>query len=204
MKREFLTNLGLTEEQVNKIMDENGRDIEKYRKDVEKYSKESEKYKTQYESTKSSLDEANKTIASYKDKDMDIEKIQKSADEWKQKYETDTKDLNEKLIAQERSHAMDSYFSGMKFTSESAKRGIMAQFNEQNFELKEGKFIGADEYIKTLQESDSGAFVKEETNNVSLPTFSRGLNTQISNDKKDQASGFGFSFNGVRAKPKEN
>ena len=41
MKREFLTNLGLTEEQVNKIMDENGRDIEKYRKDVEKYSKES-------------------------------------------------------------------------------------------------------------------------------------------------------------------
>ena len=84
MKREFLTNLGLTEEQVNKIMDENGRDIEKYRKDVEKYSKESEKYKTQYESTKSSLDEANKTIASYKDKDMDIEKIQKSADEWKQ------------------------------------------------------------------------------------------------------------------------
>ena len=63
MKREFLTNLGLTEEQVNKIMDENGRDIEKYRKDVEKYSKESEKYKTQYESTKSSLDVANKTIA---------------------------------------------------------------------------------------------------------------------------------------------
>ena len=35
MKREFLTNLGLTEEQINKIMDENGRDIEKYRKDVE-------------------------------------------------------------------------------------------------------------------------------------------------------------------------
>ena len=62
MKREFLTNLGLTEEQVNKIMDENGRDIEKYRKDVEKYSKESEKYKTQYESTKSSLDELIKLL----------------------------------------------------------------------------------------------------------------------------------------------
>ncbi len=34
MKREFLTNLGLTEEQINKIMDENGRDIEKYRRKV--------------------------------------------------------------------------------------------------------------------------------------------------------------------------
>lgn len=197
MKREFLTNLGLTEEQTNKIMDENGRDIEKYRKDVEKY-------KTQYESTKSSLEEANKTIDSYKDKDMDIEKVQKSADEWKQKYEDDTKSLNDKLIAQERSHAMDNYFSGMKFTSESAKRGIMTQFSEQNFELKEGKFIGADEYMKALQESDAGAFVKEDDKQDPLPTFSRGSNTQINSDKNNQSSGFGFSFNGVRAKPKEN
>ncbi len=178
--------------------------VEILRNIVEKYSKESEKHKTQYESMKSSLDEANKTIDSYKDKDMDIEKIQKLADEWKQKYETDTKTLNEKLIAQERSHAMDSYFSGMKFTSESARRGIMAQFSEQNFELKEGKFIGADEYMKTLQESDSGAFVKEDVNKGSLPIFSRGSNTQINNDKTNQALAFGFGFNGVRAKPKEN
>ena len=35
MKREFLKNLGLTDEQVNQIMTENGNDIEKYRKEVE-------------------------------------------------------------------------------------------------------------------------------------------------------------------------
>ena len=34
MKREFLKNLGLTDEQVNQIMTENGNDIEKYRKEI--------------------------------------------------------------------------------------------------------------------------------------------------------------------------
>ena len=192
MRREFLTGLGLTDEQVNKIMDENGKDIEKYRRDIERY-------KTQFESTKASLDEANTTIESYKDKDMDIKKIQQSADEWKNKYDTETKALSEKLIAQERKYATDSYFAGMKFTSESAKQGIIAQFNEQNFELKDGKFIGADEYMKTLKESDAGAFATGNPN-VTLPNFSRG--TQTNNTHQDMPN-FGFSFNGVRPKPKE-
>lgn len=42
MKREFLKNLGLTDEQVNQIMTENGNDIEKYRKEVESKTKELE------------------------------------------------------------------------------------------------------------------------------------------------------------------
>lgn len=192
MKREDLIALGLTDEQVNKVMNENGKDIEKYKKEVEKY-------KTQFESTKASLDEANTTIESYKGKDMNIEKIQQAADEWKNKYDTETKALNDKLTAQERKYATDSYFAGMKFTSESAKRGIIAQFNEQKFELKDGKFIGADEYMKTLKESDAGAFATEKPD-VTLPSFSRG--TQTNNTHQDMPN-FGFSFNGVRPKPKE-
>ncbi len=39
MKREFLKNLGLTDEQVNQIVTENGNDIEKYRKEVESKTK---------------------------------------------------------------------------------------------------------------------------------------------------------------------
>lgn len=189
MKTEFLKNLGLTDEQISSIMAENG-------KDVEKYKASSEKYKQQFESTKASLDEANTAIQSYKD--MDIEGIKHSVDEWKEKYEKDTQELNNKLIAQERSHAVDSYFSQMKFSSESAKRGIIAQFNEQNFDLKDGKFIGAEEFMNKLKETDAGAFAKEEPDNP-LPSFSRGTGTNPVGNKND----FGFNFNGVRSKPKE-
>lgn len=193
MKREFLTNLGLTDEQVTSVMSENG-------KDIEKYKREADKYKTELESTKTSLEEANQTIDSYKE--MDIEGIQQSVKDWKTKYKNDTEALNNKLIEQERNYARDAYFSDMKFTSESAKRGIIDQFNEQNFELKDGKFIGADEFIKGLKETDASAFVTEEEPkpNPQLPRFSSG--TQ--NPKSNQPKGFGFNFNGVRSKPKEN
>lgn len=83
MKREFLKNLGLTDEQVNQIMTENGNDIEKYRKEVESKTKELETLNTKYESAQNSLNDANKQIKSYKD--MDIEGIKNSAAEWEKK-----------------------------------------------------------------------------------------------------------------------
>ena len=83
MKREFLKNLGLTDEQVNQIMTENGNDIEKYRKEVESKTKELETLNTKYESAQNSLNDANKQIKSYKD--MDIEGIKNSAAECEKK-----------------------------------------------------------------------------------------------------------------------
>lgn len=192
MKTEFLKDLGLTDEQISSIMAENG-------KDVEKYKNSSEKYKQQYESTKASLDEANTTIQSYKD--MDIEGIKKSADDWKEKYEKNNAEMVAKLAQQERNHAMDTYFSQMKFSSESARRGIIAQFNEQNFDLKDGKFVGAEEFMNKLKETDAGAFAVEETENNPLPTFSRGTNSNPAPNNKDA---FNFGFSGVRPRPKED
>lgn len=137
-------------------------------------NKELETLNTKYESAQNSLNDANKQIKSYKD--MDIEGIKNSAAEWEKKYKDETAELNNKLTQQERDFATNSYFAGMNFTSESAKRGIISQFKEQNFELKDGKFIGADEYIKGLKESDAGAFVVEKTKDEpSLPTFTKVL-----------------------------
>ena len=191
MKREFLKNLGLTDEQVNQIMTENGNDIEKYRKEVESKTKELETLNTKYESAQNSLNDANKQIKSYKD--MDIEGIKNSAAEWEKKYKDETAELNNKLTQQERDFATNSYFAG-----------IISQFKEQNFELKDGKFIGADEYIKGLKESDAGAFVVEKTKDEpSLPTFTKGTASKGAPGGENNANAFGFHFAGVRAMPKE-
>ena len=180
-------------------MTENGNDIEKYRKEVESKTKELETLNTKYESAQNSLNDANKQIKSYKD--MDIEGIKNSAAEWEKKYKDETAELNNKLTQQERDFATNSYFAGMNFTSESAKRGIISQFKEQNFELKDGKFIGADEYINGLKESDAGAFVVEKSKDEpSLPTFTKGTSSRPA---PEAGNGFGFNFAGVRAMPKE-
>ncbi|WP_279006112.1 phage scaffolding protein [Thomasclavelia cocleata] len=190
MKTEFLKAMGLNDEQISSIMAENGKDIEKYKKDVEKY-------KEQYEGTKESLDKANETIQSYKD--MDIDSIKKSAEEWKSKYEADTSALNEQLAKKDYDYALNNYFSSMKFSSESARAGVIAQFKEKDFKLEDGKFVGAEEFINSLKEKDASAFV-DESQNKQMPVFSKS--TQ-SNTKQDTASSFNFNFSGVRPKPKE-
>lgn len=107
---------------------------------------------TELTGVKQQLTDANTEIQSYKD--MDIEGIQKSAKEWEDKYNADTKALEDKLTAQEYSHAADMFMSKYQFTSKPAREGIMAEFNKKGFKLEDGKFLGAEDYMKNLMESE--------------------------------------------------
>ena len=69
MKREYLKSLELSEEIIDKIMDENGKDVEAVKN---KYA--------DYDNIKVQLKEANKQIENFKN--MDIDKIKKAADDW--------------------------------------------------------------------------------------------------------------------------
>lgn len=94
------------------------------------------------------LSEANTAIQSYKD--MDIDGIKKSATEWEQKYATDTKALQDQLDGMARSHAADMFMAGYKFSSKAAAAGIRAEFDAKKFELKDGAFVGAKEWMEGL------------------------------------------------------
>ena len=106
----------------------------------------------------SQLSEANKTIQSFKD--MDFEGVKKSADDWKAKYDKETADLRKQLADQERSHQVDKFLGGYKFTSKAAEAGVRALFDSKDFKLEDGTFLGAKDFMKGLQENDDykGAF----------------------------------------------
>ena len=95
MEKKFLEDLGLTEEQVTKILSQHTSEIEDANKETAKYKKEAETYKIKSDGFETQLKDVNKEIQTYKD--MDIEGIKKSAEDWKIKYETDTKALNETI-----------------------------------------------------------------------------------------------------------
>lgn len=117
---------------------------------------------TELGGVKQQLIDANAEIQSYKD--MDIEGIKKAAKDWETKYNTDTKALNDKLAEQERSHQLDRFMAGYKFTSKAAESGVRAMFNDKEFKLENGEFLGGAEYMKQLMEDADykGAFVAEE------------------------------------------
>ena len=123
---------------------------------------------TELDGTKQQLSDANTQIQSYKD--MDIDGIKKAATDWETKYNTDTQALQDKIEAQERSHQKDMFFSGVQFSSNAAKVGIMAQFDEQGFQFKDGVFQGADAWLAQQKENDAASFVTEEKNQENEPS----------------------------------
>lgn len=159
---------------------------------------------TELAGIKQQLTDANTVIASYKEKDTDVESARKRAEEWEEKYNSETKALNDKLEAQAREHATDMYFNGYKFSSTPAKAGVRAEFEKKQFKLEEGKFVGADEFMKGLMESEDykNAFVIEEKENnggddkkekSNFPFFAQSTGSSPGGES-DKKTGFNFGF----------
>ena len=108
MKREDIKKLmpDISDEILDKIMAENGRDVEAAKA---KFS--------DYETIKTQLTEANKTIEGFKA--MDIDGIKKAADDWKTKYEQSEKDAAAKIA--------DMQFDGLLTSTVSAVKGKNAK-----------------------------------------------------------------------------
>lgn len=137
----------------------------------EKYLSE----KTRADGLEGQLKDANAAIESYKG--MDIDGIKKSAEEWKTKYETDTADLQKKMEQQTYGYEAERYLGKYKFRSELARKAALAEFKEKNFPLQNGAFLGADDFMKQMKDSDPEAFEPETTDNnpqSKYQTFVRG------------------------------
>lgn len=150
--REFLKGLDLDKETVDTIMVEYGKNVQGLKEEKENLTKTVNTYKTEIDNLKENL---------------------KDNDDWKSKFEeldakvkqqeADQKVKKEKSIREERTNA---FFNEVKFASESAKAGVIAQFNEKDFKYDEEsqKFQGASEWLEELKKNDTGAFVSEVAN----------------------------------------
>lgn len=109
---------------------------------------------TELDGVKQQLSDANTTIQSYKD--MDIDGIKQSAKDWETKYTQETQKLTAQLAAQERTHALDMFMGGYKFSSKPAENGVRAEFEKKNFTLEEATLYAenADKKIAELQKEN--------------------------------------------------
>jgi len=119
MKREDLKKLlgeGATDELVDKIMAEHGKDVEKHKTDLATITTERDGLKTQ-------LSEASKQIEGFKG--MDIEGVKKSADEWKAKAEQAEQTAQAELAKLKFDHALDGALAGAKSKNNKAVRALL-------------------------------------------------------------------------------
>lgn len=166
---------------------------------------------TELKGVQQQLTDANATIQSYKD--MDIDGIKKSVTDWEQKYEEDTAALKKQMEEQEYAHQKDMFFSGVKFSSDAAKIGMMSLFDKQEFQLKDGKFVGAEKWLEDQKTSDAASFAAEEkpagegdqnnnnqTGQQTLPQFAAATSSGSGQTQSQQQTvgKFNFGFAGVR------
>lgn len=111
---------------------------------------------TEIAGLKEQLKNANTEIQSYKD--MDIESIKKSVSDWETKYNTDTQELQDKLAKKDYEYKVREKVSGLKFTSESAKKSFIADLMEKGLKLENDNILGFDDFVKEFKATDPNAF----------------------------------------------
>lgn len=156
MKREFLEGLGLEKETVDKIMAENGADLEREKA-------KTTAAKADLADAQGKLSAAQTELEGLKKAGGDIGKLQQQLTELQAKYDTDTKALQSQLDDRDYSDAITGFISekGLKFSSKSAEKAFIAAFKEKKLERKDGAFVGADDFLKAQQEADPAAFSTE-------------------------------------------
>lgn len=164
MKREDLEKLGLNNDQIEGVMKLKSSVINNNTDELNTLKQKVTELTTENQNLTTQINDANKEIQSYKD--MDIDSIKKSAEDWKTKYEemeANQKAEKEKGIREERTNA---FFNDVKFASNAAKEGVIAEFNKKDFKYDEEtqKFQGASEWLEELKKNDAGSFVSDVAN----------------------------------------
>ena len=167
MKTEFLKELGLTKEVVDKIMAENGKDIAAEQKKSEGIIRERDTYKLQAENLETQVKNANAEIQKFKD--MDIDSIKQAADDWKEKAETAKKDAETQISELKFDYALSAALTGAKARNSKAVKALL---NMDGLKLNDGKIIGLDEQLSQIKEENGFLFESDEP----APTIVKGTN----------------------------
>ena len=152
MKTEDLQAQGLTQEQIDFVMAENG-------KDLKKLQKENETLTTDRDTWREKAETAETTLKGFEG--IDPEKIQSELKEWQQKAVDAEKNAQQQIYDRDFADALKAELEDVKFTSEAAKRDVMAQIKAAELKLKDGKILGLSDLIDQIKKADASAFVDE-------------------------------------------
>ena len=143
LKREDVSKIipGITPEQLDSIMNLHGADITAKANEI-----------TTLKAEKSTLTEQLNTANG---------KLEGYDPEWKAKAEQAKADAASQVAALEKGYALERKASGLKFSSESARKAFLAEAKAQNFAMKDGEIMGFDDYVKAFKESDPSAILPD-------------------------------------------
>ena len=140
MKREFLQELGLEKEAIDKIMAQNGMDINEAKKGVEAMEKE--------------LETAKETIKAFQKEtgEKSIEELKKQLTELQGKYDTDVQALQNDLQQTKLNGALEAAMT------KSGAKNTKALLDMEKIQFQDGALTGFDEQIEQIKAENDYLF----------------------------------------------
>ncbi len=132
--------------------------LSEHYKNANEHTKAISKLETDRDNWKQKAETAEETLKGFESKDFDT--ITKERDEWKKKAEDAEKEYFAKEAEREKQELLKDAFADIEFTSESAKKAIMAQIAE-GVSVKNGKLIGFNDLLEDAKKNDASAFVSK-------------------------------------------
>ena len=151
MKREFLKAMGLTDEQIDKIMDEHGKTTNSLKTDIETLKQEGISFKEQLENANSKIEEF---------KSMDIDKIKSEAEDYKVKFEQSEKDAKEKLEKMQFDHILEN---ALILAKAKDPKLVKVLLESDALKLKGDEIIGLKEQLDKVKLEKDYLFDSDET-----------------------------------------
>ena len=110
---------------------------------------------------------------------MDIEVLKKQIEDWNNKAAEAEKDFQKQIEERDFNDALKEEMEAFKFTSEAAKKAIMAEVKEAGLKLKDGKILGLSDLIGQIKEKGASAFApdKDPAKFTEVPKESQGNQT---------------------------
>lgn len=123
------------------------------------YDKKVNRLESDRDTWKEKAETAETTLKSFDG--VDVEGMKQSIADWKAKAEKAEQDAKEQLYQRDFADALKTELESVKFSSEAAKKAIMAEIKEAGLTMKNGKILGLNDLIEQMKKEDASAFVDD-------------------------------------------
>lgn len=152
MRTEDLQGIGLNEEQIKKVFELSGKDVNAEKKKTEKAEAERDQWKDRAET-------AEETLKGFDG--VDVAGLNKQIEDWKQKAADAEKEYQRQIYDRDFTDALIEAMEQYKFTSEAAKKAIMSEVKAEDLKLKDGKILGLSDLMEQIKAKDADAFAPD-------------------------------------------
>lgn len=162
MNREELKELGLTDEQIDKVMASHGKVVNDYKDKAGKaegLESQINDYKEQLKDRDKQLDDLSKTAKNSEELTAEIDQLKEANKTAKQEYE-------QKLQQQAFDHTLENSLNGAKVKNAKAVKALL---DMETIKLDGDNLKGLDDQINSLKESDPYLFEQEEQEQQTPP-----------------------------------